>query len=72
MDSMIKPYQLLHADTWHARVFSGPWETTSRLADVVEPATGHLLGRIGIADSMQVETSCAAASMAQSVEEAKL
>lgn len=56
---------LLDKAIWNARVFTGAWEAASGTADVLEPATGELLGRIGMADAAGVAASAAVAALAQ-------
>ncbi|SDR30039.1 benzaldehyde dehydrogenase (NAD+) [Paraburkholderia fungorum] len=59
------PSTLLDSDIWQARLYTGDWRTGSGEADVVEPATGQRLGRIGMADAALVAESAASASRAQ-------
>ncbi|MGQ7932325.1 benzaldehyde dehydrogenase [Paraburkholderia sp. D1E] len=56
---------LLDRDVWHARIFTGSWRSGISESDVVEPATGRCLGRIGMADALLVAESSAAAHQAQ-------
>jgi benzaldehyde dehydrogenase (NAD) len=46
---------LLGTDAWHGRVYSGGW-VVSHAGDTedVEPATGAVLGRTGVADAHQL------------------
>jgi benzaldehyde dehydrogenase (NAD) len=57
--------KLLDKGTWQARLFTGSWQEGSSEQDVLEPATGQSLGRIGMADAALVARSAAAASVAQ-------
>ncbi|CAM3293915.1 benzaldehyde dehydrogenase [Kibdelosporangium persicum] len=56
----------LSDETWRGRVFTGSWVTPGGGdAAVVEPATGHELGRIGIATPHDVAQAAAVAAEAQ-------
>ncbi|MGX1186451.1 benzaldehyde dehydrogenase (NAD) [Pseudomonas sp. F-14 TE3623] len=59
-------FSLLPADIWHERLFNGAW-VPSPLSplNVIEPATGSALGRIGMADASIVAASSQAARLAQ-------
>ncbi len=47
------------------RIFTGAWTRASRNADVFEPATGAVLGRIGLAGPEEIGVASAAAKSAQ-------
>ncbi|PPU38715.1 benzaldehyde dehydrogenase [Xanthomonas arboricola] len=55
----------LQGDFWHGQVFTGHWQAGQAGADVVEPATGQVLGRLGLANAAQIGVSAAAARAAQ-------
>ncbi|MDE1179422.1 benzaldehyde dehydrogenase [Paraburkholderia sp.] len=57
--------RLLDTDIWQARLFTGEWRPGSHTSDVMEPATGQRLGRIGMADADLIAQSAASASGAQ-------
>ncbi|MGC5799664.1 benzaldehyde dehydrogenase [Sphingomonas sp. NFX23] len=46
-------------------IFDGTWQTTAASADVVEPATGAVLGKIAIATPTEIATAAKAARAAQ-------
>lgn len=46
-------------------VYSGGWQHASQAADVIEPATGSVLGRIGMASPADVAQASATAAKAQ-------
>ncbi|MBF5008083.1 benzaldehyde dehydrogenase [Burkholderia pseudomultivorans] len=56
---------LFDSDVWAGKFFSGGWTAGPGTADVIEPATGATLGRIGIADGETVAGASAAARRAQ-------
>jgi benzaldehyde dehydrogenase (NAD) len=57
---------LLGTDTWHRRVYSGGWVTPhGGETDDVEPATGEVLGRVGLGDAQDVARAAASAASAQ-------
>lgn len=56
---------LLPASLWQERVFDGHWVRSAAAADVIEPATGQVLGRTGMADAPAIAGACAAAAAAQ-------
>ncbi|MDN4571805.1 benzaldehyde dehydrogenase [Pandoraea cepalis] len=56
---------LLNSDIWHGRLFTGAWQDGKIIADVLEPATGNCLARIGMADAEHVAASAKAAFDAQ-------
>jgi benzaldehyde dehydrogenase (NAD) len=57
---------LLEPETWAARIYSGGWRAGGGGArDVVEPATGATLGRLGLADPDDVRRAAATAAAAQ-------
>jgi benzaldehyde dehydrogenase (NAD) len=55
----------LQGDFWHGALFTGRWEASADTADVIEPATGQVLGRIGLASAAQIGSAAAAAAQAQ-------
>lgn len=55
----------LPAATWSGKQFDGQWRAGAGVQDVIEPATGKVLGRIGLADPVQIAASAAAAAHAQ-------
>jgi len=51
---------------WSGNIFSSGWrESRGGAADVIEPATGTALGRIGLADEKDVDAAAKAAAAAQ-------
>ncbi len=56
---------LFDADVWRGKTFNGRWHASAHAADVIEPATGNTLGRIGLADSAAIADASAAAHRAQ-------
>jgi len=56
---------LLQAAPWREHVFSGGWREASAAADVVEPATGETLVRVGLASPGDVAGAAQAAAAAQ-------
>lgn len=56
---------LLQANAWEGAYYTGSWETADLVSDVIEPATGAVLGKIGMAGPEQIATSCKQASQAQ-------
>ncbi|NTX19314.1 aldehyde dehydrogenase family protein, partial [Burkholderia cepacia] len=56
---------LFDADIWHGKTFNGRWHASPHAADVIEPATGNTLGRLGLADGAAVAEASAAAHRAQ-------
>lgn len=59
--SVSSPTRLLDNDVWHGRLFTGAWRDGTTAADVLEPATGKRLARIGMADAGLVAASSKAA-----------
>ena len=55
----------LESAPWRGHVFSGGWRLASATTDVVEPATGRVLGQAGLATPADVGPACAAARDAQ-------
>ncbi|MDH2432567.1 benzaldehyde dehydrogenase [Pokkaliibacter sp. MBI-7] len=53
------------ASLWQGKVFTGHWQDAPA-TNVMEPATGQILGQIGMADSGMIRTACASARQAQS------
>ncbi|MBN3843684.1 aldehyde dehydrogenase family protein, partial [Burkholderia sp. Ac-20349] len=56
---------LFDAALWHGKTFNGRWHASPHVADVIEPATGNTLGRIGVADGAAVADAAVAAHRAQ-------
>lgn len=59
-----------HFDTsrWHGKLFGsadGVWYSSDEVADVVEPATGEVLTRVGMANAATMEAACSSAALAQ-------
>src|SRR5699024_7014148 len=51
---------------WHSRIFTGRWtEGAGETYDVIEPATGASLGRLGAASADDVTTAATRAAAAQ-------
>lgn len=57
--------RLMPAGLWQGRVFDGRWAPAAATAEVVEPASGQVLGHIGLADVPAIAAACAAAAAAQ-------
>lgn len=57
--------ELLNEATWHGRAFSGGWTPLSDAADVLEPATGKVISRIGMASPAEIAQGAARARGAQ-------
>jgi benzaldehyde dehydrogenase (NAD) len=60
-----KAPEFLSDTKWVGRVFSSGWLSVSDAADVTEPATGRVLGRIGIASPAEMSNAAAKARSAQ-------
>lgn len=56
---------MLDDQRWASKIFSSGWRPSNGTIDVVEPATGAVLGSTGRADADDVATAAAAASLAQ-------
>ncbi|MER7083807.1 aldehyde dehydrogenase family protein, partial [Saccharopolyspora kobensis] len=57
---------ILDTERWAEQVFTGRWQPASGTpAEVVEPATGKLLGHVGRATPADVDQACAKAAAAQ-------
>lgn len=50
---------------WREHLFNGGWRAAAAAADIVEPATGRVLGRAGLAMPSDVATAAAEAAAAQ-------
>lgn len=50
---------------WAGSIYCGGWRKTPESTEVIEPATGNTLGRIGVASPKAVRQSAAAAAAAQ-------
>jgi len=57
--------EFLGEGRWSGRAFSGEWRSVSGVADVVEPATGKVIGSIGIASADEVGIAATKARAAQ-------
>ncbi len=57
---------LLRPGLWAGRAFIGEWQTLRGVRDVVEPATGAILGQVAMADAADVARATAVAREAQS------
>ncbi|WP_369977080.1 benzaldehyde dehydrogenase [Xanthomonas bundabergensis] len=55
----------LQGDFWHGALFGGQWQAAADGAEAIEPATGQVLGRIGLAGPAQIAAAAAAAAQAQ-------
>ncbi len=55
----------LAAAPWREHLFNGSWVAASAAADIVEPATGGVLGRAGMAVPADVASAAAQAAAAQ-------
>ncbi|NKS17147.1 benzaldehyde dehydrogenase [Prescottella equi] len=57
---------LLGSDSWHGRIFDGRWiDSAGGAVDVVEPATGDVLGSVGVAAVTDVDRAARTAALAQ-------
>ena len=57
---------LLDGVDWTGKIFSGRWTSSAGgTVEDVEPATGKVLGEVGVATPADVSSSCAAAAVAQ-------
>ncbi|MDI9690335.1 aldehyde dehydrogenase family protein, partial [Burkholderia cenocepacia] len=56
---------LFDTDIWRGKIFNGSWHASPHAADVIEPATGNALGRIGVADAAAIGEASATAHRAQ-------
>jgi benzaldehyde dehydrogenase (NAD) len=59
------PPAFLHPDAWRDHVYSSGWQRAAASADIVEPATGRVLARCGLAQPADVAPAAAAAAAAQ-------
>jgi benzaldehyde dehydrogenase (NAD) len=58
--------ELLDGGDWSGRIYSGGWVTgQGEVADCVEPATGAVLARVGLADAQDVAAATRHAARAQ-------
>jgi benzaldehyde dehydrogenase (NAD) len=57
----------LNESEWNGRVYSGGWQTVEQHHDVLEPATGQVLTRIGMASPADIAAAAASARAAQVV-----
>ena len=56
----------LQSNIWHGRIFDGTWaEPPNGIIDIIEPATGDVLGQAGLAGAKAVEDAAGAAAVAQ-------
>ena len=58
-------FSLANADTWQGTIFNGDWVNVPATLDVVEPASGRLLHRVGKATQEDVTLAVRAARAAQ-------
>src|SRR5580693_4949444 len=56
---------LLDPDIWTDKVFTGEWRPGRGRREVIEPATGDVLGSVGVADAATVAGATALATQAQ-------
>ncbi|SFB05380.1 benzaldehyde dehydrogenase (NAD+) [Amycolatopsis marina] len=57
---------LLDIATWEKKVFLGGWASANgSVAEVLEPATGTVLGHVGTASPADIDAACARAATAQ-------
>ncbi|PPK91986.1 benzaldehyde dehydrogenase (NAD) [Kineococcus xinjiangensis] len=56
---------LLDPTTWTGALFTGEWAPAAQTAEAVEPATGRVLGRIGVAGADDVAAAAERAAQAQ-------
>ena len=57
---------LLTNGAWHGNIFSGGWNTSEGgVIKVTEPATGDVLGEVGLASAGDIDRAAAAAAAAQ-------
>lgn len=59
------PQAFLPPDLWSGTLFTGTWQPAAATQDVVEPATGTTLGRIGMATPADIATAAEQAASAQ-------
>ncbi len=58
--------KLLSDLRWQGRLFNGSWfSSQGGVCEVIEPATGETLSRVGFANAADVATACAGAAAAQ-------
>ncbi len=50
---------------WSGAFFDGSWQPSAQRQNAIEPATGEVLGEVGLADAAQVARSAATAAQAQ-------
>jgi benzaldehyde dehydrogenase (NAD) len=50
---------------WHGRAFGGEWMEVAGVADVIEPATGNVIGRIGMASADDIGVAASKARALQ-------
>ncbi len=55
---------LLDPEIWTGKIFTGSWIETGKTTDTTEPATGDVLGTIGMADVERLSRSAAEAAAA--------
>ncbi len=56
---------LLDEQDWTGKIFSDGWVDAPESIDTIEPATGEVLGRVGIADAASVAVAAKSAARAQ-------
>lgn len=57
--------KLIAAEHLEGRLFTGVWEDGARSIDVIEPATGQVLAKVGMTDPAGIATAAASARSAQ-------
>lgn len=57
--------KLIRGDHLDGTIYSGGWKRTTQAADIIEPATGSVLGRIGMASPADVAQASETAAKAQ-------
>ena len=65
-DTSDKPHsEFLPASLWTEKAFAGSWRPLNGAMDVVEPATGAVLGRTATANANDIQRACSEAARAQ-------
>ncbi len=63
--TMTSTQTLLPRETWEGKVFTGSWQASARTAETVDPATGQVLGTVGMVDEQGIADAARAAAQAQ-------
>lgn len=58
MENQVETKSLLGEGSWHNAYFTGRWQKTESVFNVIEPATSNILGHIGLAEPEHVAGSC--------------